>query len=139
MEKIKLVTNPVECDMYTITMIDEVKCICVKGQLFEDVDHTWVCSKYPFLVMDLKNFMENRKEFDSDFIYAGYLDIDDSRFFNDATDKKAVEFMNIFFNGETADAYLNYSELTIDTPCGNYVSKENVDGNLYTELAEYKF
>ena len=32
-----------------------------------------------------------------------------------------VDVINTYFNGNPADNYLGFSEVTEDTPCGNYV------------------
>lgn len=37
------------------------------------------------------------------------------------TEEEIVEIINQYFDGRPADYILNYSEITMNTPCGNYV------------------
>lgn len=135
MEKIKPITKPLECDFYTIRMVDNEKCISIKGLIMEDVDGVWICERYPLLIISLKSFLESPDCYE-DAAYAAFNEINREELMCTA-DKQVVEFSNTFFDGETANAYLNYSELTMDTPCGNYVSKETVSGTPYTELVKF--
>jgi len=37
-----------------------------------------------------------------------------------------VNVINGYFNGDGADGYLHFEELTEDAPCGNYINKLNL-------------
>lgn len=43
------------------------------------------------------------------------------QYIRDCTEEEIVDIINHYFDGNGADQILPYEEITIDTPCGNYV------------------
>lgn len=112
-----IIEKPFDCDLYTITMIDGVKCISVKCSVIGETDGSWIYDKQPLLIMSLEYFISSAK--DSDIFYAPY---EEGREIN-ADDEETVNLINSFFNGEPAYARVDYSDITMDIPCGNYIAK----------------
>ena len=112
-----IIEKPFDCDIYTIIMVDGVKCISVKCSIIKEPDGTWLCDKQPLLIMSLEYFISSAK--DSDIFYAPYEEAREI----ETDDNGIVDIINSFFNGEPAYACIDYSDITMDIPCGNYIAK----------------
>ena len=113
-----IIEKPFDCDLYTIIMIDGVKCISVKCSIIEETDGTWIYDKQPLLIVSLEYFISSGK--DSDIVCAQYYE--EGRAVNTDNDG-IINLINTFFDGEPAHARVDYSDITMDIPCGNYIAK----------------
>jgi hypothetical protein len=53
--------------------------------------------------------------------YVNELYTESREYEEDVTDEQCVNAINYFFDGEPADYYLHFEDVTIDTPVGNYI------------------
>ena len=79
----------------------------------------------PWRNVEYTGFVEPLEEFIGHLMENGdYVDDRASelkQYIGDYYDDGIVDIINHYFNGHTADAVLTYSEITMDTPCGDYV------------------
>lgn len=81
-------------------------------------DGPWRNVEYTWFIEPLQEFIEHLKQ-DEDYVdnHASEL----TQYIGDHTDEEIVDIINHYFCGHTANAVLHYSDITIDTPCGDYV------------------
>ena len=119
MQPFTLVTEPFEADFYTIGMFDGVKCIHIHGYTYKSDDH-WASMECSWFIEPLAEFIQNLR---SDYNYVEDTLEGLKQYEKDMTDKEMADTINRYFDGEAADGYLRYEDLTEDTPCGKYMVK----------------
>ena len=116
-------TKPEEVDLFSIYEEDGVKYIHIHGYVWFDYPNDeedkdgWHLQEYKWFVEELGEFIKHLKE-DEDYVDHHACEL--QQYLDNMTVEEAVETINTYFNGECADAYLAYSDITMDTPCGNY-------------------
>lgn len=131
MEKFEKVTKPFEGDFYSITEQDGVKIIHINGYTYKSDSKEYVTEQNPngvywanlevcWFIFTLEEFIKNYKEKGAEWIDECYEER--SQYQGDFTEEQMLDSINNrYFNGRPADAYLDFCELTEDTPCGNYI------------------
>ena len=121
MRKFEAITEPIELDFYQIDEQDGVKYIHLYG--YNYWGDNWTLNEIYGGIMPLSTFVAEMKE-NSNYVNDFYSDMkqgcDDI-----GSDEEMVNIINTYFNGHTADFYLNFNEVNEDTPCGCYVADNN--------------
>lgn len=78
----------------------------------------WRNVEYTGFIEPLQEFIEHLKQDDN---YVDNHASELNQYIGDHTDEQVVEIINHYFDGHTANDVLHYSEITADTPCGDYV------------------
>lgn len=116
-KKLPKVTEPIEMDFYSIEPDGNGgKQIHVFGYCYKE--DTWRNVEYSFFIEPLRDFIEHLKA-DENYPYNKASEL--KQYISDCTANEMVEIINCYFNGGTPDYLLPYSDITIDTPCGNYI------------------
>ena len=95
------------------------KCVHIHGYIYKN-DEGWSLVECIFLTVPLTEFIKNYSERGGDYIdelYEGAKQCQNDPY-NDA---QTVDIINRFYNGKPATAKLEFSELTTETPLGNYI------------------
>ena len=130
MNKFKKVTKPIALDFYTIYMMDGVKYIHVFGYTYKSDSLEYVSEENPNGVywanMMCCGFSEPLSEFVTKYKEETGNHVDDTyceckQYQGDYDEEGIINIINHYFDGKPADYYLPFSEITEDTPCGNYV------------------
>lgn len=118
------VTEPEEMEFYSIEPDGNGgKQIHVLGYSYtEGIDNgkgPWRLVEYTGFIEPLGELIEHLKQ-DGDYVdnHASEL----NQYIGDFTEEGMVDVINHFFDGRTANRRLHYSEITIDTPCGDYIA-----------------
>jgi len=123
MEKFNGVTEPAELEFYSIENGKTGKNIHLMGYTYDsECDNgqgTWRLLEPCFVIVPIAEFIEGVKSSEG---YTDNLISEAKQYIEDMDEQGVVECINEYFNGKPADYRLHYSEITIDTPCGNYVS-----------------
>ncbi len=124
MEKFNAVTEPMELEFYSIEDDGQGgKDIHVFGYLYangeDNGEGEWRDVEYTGFIEPLEDFIRHYAEDDS---YVDNTAGDLNQYIGDCTDEEVVDIINHYFCGHPADYRLPYSEITADTPCGNYVA-----------------
>ena len=117
MKKFEKVSDAAEVDFFEITMDAEGnKEIHIIGYTYygDDWQYMDVCG----CTMPLAEFIEGMKEHED---FAANFMAEGKQYQYDRTEEEIVEDINGYFNGNPADYYLDYEEITMETPCGHYV------------------
>ena len=117
MKKFNPVTSPVELDFYSIYEQDGVKMIHIFGYSYKSDDY-WANMECCWFIEPLADFIEHLKE-NENYVDDTYCEL--KQYQGDYTETEMVDIINHYFDGHCADAYLDFSELTQDTPVGDYV------------------
>lgn len=126
----KPLTAPQELDFYTIFEDQGVKYIHVFGYSYKSDSMEYVSEENPdgvywanmecsWFILPLEELLAGMKE-NEDFIDETYEGL--NQYQDDLTPEEMTDCINHYFDGHCADAYLYFGELTMDTPCGDYVS-----------------
>ena len=117
------VTEPEELEFYSIEPDGKGgKQIHVLGYCYTEGEDNgegpWRNVEYTWFIEPLQEFIDHLKA-DEDYVdnHASEL----NQYIGDYYDNGMVDIINHYFCGHTADAELPYSEITMDTPCGDYV------------------
>ena len=131
MEKFEKVTKPLALDFYSISEDNGVKFIHVNGYSYKSDSMEYVSEENPdgtyWANMECCWFIEQLEEFikklheNENYIDDTYCDL--NQYQGDHSENEMVDIINHYFDGKPADFYLPFGEITMDTPCGNYVSK----------------
>lgn len=113
------VTELEEMEFYSIESDGKGgKQIHMLGYIYQNDDH-WTGVEPAFLILPLQEFIDQlAKEED----YTDRLLSEAKLYEGDYDDEGAVDYINHYFDGHTANRRLHYSEITIDTPCGDYIA-----------------
>ena len=121
-KRLPQVTEPKEMEFYSIEPDGQGgKQIHILGYTYASDNNTedyWRVAEGSFMIFPLQEFIDNLKQ-DEDHV--NNLWCDAKQYEGDYTDEQVVDIINHYFNGHTANRRLHYSEITIDTPCGDYV------------------
>ena len=122
MKKFNKVTEPMELELYSIEPDGRGgKQIHVLGYLYtEGKDYgegVWRNVEFTFFIEPLEDFIRHYAE-NEDYVTNHAADL--NQYIEDCTDEEVVEIINHYFDGHPADYCLHYSEITMDTPCGDY-------------------
>lgn len=122
MKKFKETTKPLGLDFYSISQNDKgEKEIHIYGFTYigdSENEDCWKCLEVCGFIQPLADFIQHVKN------NPGYVNKEipeHKQYIEDMTADEMVESINSYFNGHPADYVLDYSDITIDTPCGNYV------------------
>lgn len=117
------VTEPEEMEFYSIEPDGQGgKQIHILGYTYASDNNTkdyWRVAEGTFMIFPLQEFIDNLKQ-DEDHV--NNLWCDAKQYEGDYTDEQVVDIINHYFDGRTANRRLHYSEITIDTPCGDYIA-----------------
>lgn len=114
-------TKPEEVDLFSIHEANGVKYIHIHGYTWFDYpdegENGWRLQEYKWFVEELGEFIKHLKE-DEDYVdhHAQGL----TQYVSVMDETEMTDTINHYFNGECADAYLSFEQITMDTPCGNY-------------------
>ena len=122
MEKFEKVTEPMELEFFSIDPDGRGgRQIHIGGYLYtegeDNGDGEWRSVEYIGFIEPLEEFIKHYAETE------GYVDdtaAELNQQIGDCTGKEVVDIINRYYNGHPADYVLHYSEITMDTPCGNY-------------------
>ena len=131
MKKFKPVTRPVHVDFFSITEIKGVKHIHLHGYTYKSDDY-WANMEACGLLIPLSEFVRDFSA-DTEGNYVDSLYEQCKQYQGDYTEKEIVEVINHYYSrivfsaarrdGEgMPDAYLDFGELTEDTPEGEYLT-----------------
>lgn len=108
---------PFEGDFYSIETVDGKKQIHIFGTLWKS-DDEWRHSEYIFLIVPLDEFIEKYSSEGKEFIDS--LMSDAKTGINELTQRQAEDTICGYFNGKHPEGRLQYGDITMDTPDGNY-------------------
>lgn len=118
MRKVKPVSEPVKVDCYAIELDDlGQKQISLLGYTYKG--DNWKTINVRGVCLSLTEFVEGMKEHED---YVDLLYQESKEYEQDVTDEQCVKAINHFFGGNPADYYLDFADVTEDTPVGNYMS-----------------
>lgn len=118
MTKFEKVSEPIELDFYSIEMNDDgEKQIHISG--FTEKGDEWRCIDVCWFIEPLEKFIKHVSEL-KDYVEIKYAT--HTQYQDNLTEDETVQTINEYFSGNPADYILSFSEITMDTPCGNYVS-----------------
>ena len=89
---------------------------CYIGE--DDGKGPWRNVEYTGFIEPLQEFIKHLK---ADENYVDNTAANLNQYIGDYTDEGIVDIINHYFNSHTADRLLYYSEITMDTPCGDYM------------------
>jgi len=117
------VTEPKEVEFFSIEDDGQGgKQIHVWGYTYTEGDDQgdgpWRNVEYTGFIEPLQEFIDHLNA-EENYVdnYASLL----TQYIGDYYDDGIVDIINHYFNGETANDVLRYSDITIDTPCGDYM------------------
>ena len=125
----KRIFAPFECELYSVTewgkrTPDEKSDLRVElaGFLWQD-DGPWHFTETRQYGIPVAEFAQKYKEYEErGKEYVTELQVDARQYEQEMNRKEALEYILAYFNGELADKNLHYSEITADTPAGNYIT-----------------
>lgn len=119
MKKFKEIKRGKELDLYDIEM-DENGNKQIHILAYTYYGDQWAFVELTWFIEPLDEFVEHVKE---DKYYVVQQMSEYKQYQSDCTSKEIVDIINHYFDGESADYILPYTEITTDTPCGCYVAK----------------
>lgn len=117
MKQFEKLSHPAEMDFYQIFEVNGVKHIHVFGYCYKNDDH-WTNIEFTGFIEPLSEFIKN-VDVDSDYVDEKSCDI--KQFWNDFSEDEMLDAINHYFSGQPAQYAASYSDLTMDSPCGDYV------------------
>ena len=119
------VTEPEEMEFYSIEPDGQGgKQIHVWGYCYTEGDDQgegpWRNVEYTGFIEPLQEFIDHLRENEN---YVDETAADVKQYIGDYTDEGMADVINHYFCGHTANRRLHYSEITIDTLCGDYCFK----------------
>lgn len=118
MKKFENVTEPFMCEFYQVYTQDGVKMVHLFGFTYES-DVYWAGIECVRIIGTLKEFIEGYRKDGTCYVDDAYECA--SQYQKDMTFSEAVDYINHYFDGHGADAYLDFDELTEETEEGNYI------------------
>ncbi len=79
----------------------------------------WKVADVCWFIEPLSEFVQHISE-DEDYVDSTMSEC--KQYEKDLTDEECLDTINSYFNGKPADYRLGFKDVTIDTPCGNYVN-----------------
>ena len=132
MKPFEKLSTPIEGDFYSITSEDGVKYIHINGYTYKSSSNEYVTPENPngvywanlevcWFIFKLSEFIAQYNEGGIDFINNCYEER--NQYQGDLTEEEMLDCINNrYFDGHPADGYIDFSELTEDTPEGNYIN-----------------
>lgn len=122
METFNRVTEPMELEFFSIEPDGKGgKQIHIHGYLYTNGEDlcggTWRNVEYSFFIVPLQEFIERYRE-DSDYVEQTACEL--KQYIGDHTDAEVLDIINSYYNGKPADYLMEYCEIDMATPCGNY-------------------
>lgn len=120
--RLREVTEPEELDFYSIEPDGKggkqihVLGYCYKGE--DDGKGEWRNVEYTGFIVPLQEFVEHLK---ADGCYIDNHASELTQYIGDHTDEGMTDIINHYFCGRTANRRLGHREITMETPCGDYV------------------
>ena len=112
------VTEPEAMEFYSIEPDGQGgKQIHVWGYCY--TEGPWRNVEYTGFIEPLQEFIDHLKQNEN---YVDDTAADVKQYIGDYTDEGMADIINHYFCGHTANRRLHYSEITIDTPCGDYIA-----------------
>lgn len=119
MKQFLKVKSPRSLDFYSIYLNDKgEKEIHVYGYTY--FGDNWVVADVCWFIQRLTDFVNDMKN-DADHINNCYSEL--KQYEKDCSFDETVERINSYFEGNGADYYLQFADITTETPCGNYVNE----------------
>lgn len=122
-ERLPEITEPKEVELYSIEPDGkggkQIHIFAFTYASDNDTEDYWRFTEGTFIIVPLQEFIDNLK---ADVDYVGRLWGETKQYEGDRTEQEIVNDINHYFNGKTANAELHYSEITMDTPIGDYIS-----------------
>ena len=120
MKGFKKISEPIEMEFFSIEPdYNGGKQIHILGYTYEsDTDFgegTWRDVDFTFCIIPLDEFIKNYAKGGID--YVGEIEDEVKQYIGDKTEEEIVELTNNYFKNGSV---LEYSEITLDTPCGDY-------------------
>jgi len=112
--------EPFEGDFYYIEEVDGKKQIHINGSLWKS-DDEWRHSEYVFLIVPLDEFIACYAERGNEYVDELFEGAKTS--IQELTETDALKMMSRYFNNWYPDGMLDYSQIRLDTPVGNYATK----------------
>lgn len=128
MEKFKPIDSPIEVDFFTILEYDGVKQIHLHGFTYPS-DDCWVNVEICGLILPLEEFINGLDGNRADNLYCSAKQYARNYY----ADEDIVNVINHYYRDivfplsregkeGAPEAYLDFNEITMDTPCGEYVT-----------------
>ena len=122
-------TAPEELDFFSIFEDMGVKYIHIFGYSYKSDSNEYVSEDNPngiywanmeccWFIEPLAEFIAHLKE-NENYVDDTYCEL--NQYQGDLTAEEMTDTINHYFDGHCADAYLTFEEITMDTPCGDYV------------------
>lgn len=108
---------PFEGDFFSIETINGIKQIHINGTLWKS-DDEWRHSEYIFLIVPLKEFIDENAKQGSDYI--DFLFSEAKQGIHELDERQVSECIHHYFNGHHPEGRLHYKNITMETPDGNY-------------------
>lgn len=131
MKAFEPLTAPEELDFYTIFEDFGIKYIHIFGYSYKSSNYDYKTEDNPdgtyWANMECCRFIEPLAEFiahlkeNENYVDDTYCEL--NQYQDDLTAEQMTDTINHYFDGHCADAYLGFEEITMDTPCGNYVKE----------------
>ena len=127
--------KPEECELFSIIEENGKKYVHVHAFVWEasgerdwkdrehgdgrtnEKDGFWVLTEYAGYIVPIEKFIEKIK--DPDYCFEEGVNYEQYDY--DCTTKEMAKLLNEYFNGHGPNARLSRSEITVDTPCGDYI------------------
>jgi len=119
MTKFEPLTSPTMVDFYNIFELDGVKYIHIFGYAYES-DVYWANMECSNFIEPLESFIANVKKNNDTYVDEVFEGL--SQYQSEHTASSILDVINHYFDGKPADYILPYEEITMDSPCGNYVT-----------------
>lgn len=122
MKKFEKATEPMELEFFSIEDDSKGgKQIHILGYLYtegeDEGEGEWRNVEYTGFIEPLEEFVKHYAEKDN---YVDDTASELKQYIGDLDDEEVVDIINHYFNGHPADYELHYSDITMDTPCGDY-------------------
>jgi hypothetical protein len=118
MKKFGAIAAPEEFDFFCIENDGKGgKQIHILGYTYDGDD--WKVADVCWFIEPLSEFVQHISE-DEDYVDSTMSEC--KQYEKDLTDEECLDTINSYFNGKPADYRLRFKDVTIDTPCGNYVN-----------------
>ena len=122
-------TAPEELDFFSIFEDMGVKFIHIFGYSYKSDSNEYVSEDNPdgiywanmeccWFTEPLAEFIAHLKE-NENYVDDTYCEL--NQYQGDLTPEEMTDTINHYFDGHGPDAYLTFEEITMDTPCGDYV------------------
>ena len=133
MTPFKTVSRPISVDFFNIFENLGIKYIHIFGYSYESSNYEYATESNPsgtywanmeccWFIFPLSEFVANLKE-NEDYVDDTYCEL--KQYQGDYTPEEMTDIINHYFEGHGPDAYLDFTEVTEDTPCGDYITTPN--------------